>query len=77
MVFDLVSNKLQLLLSLNCMRMLDTCHLRMHKKITAINSHHVLAPSTFFLAHTVSGSSLHGGRSYGAITSRRICQATS
>ena len=32
MVFDLVSNKSQLLVSLNYMRMLDMCHLCMRKK---------------------------------------------
>ena len=31
MVFDLVSYKSQLLVSLNFIRMLDTCHLRMGK----------------------------------------------
>ena len=43
MMFDLASYKSQLLAFVNSMPMLDMCHLRMHK-ITAINSHHVLAP---------------------------------
>ena len=56
MVVDLVSYKLQLLVSLICMHMHDMCHLRMHRK-NPINSHHVLAPLTFFLAHAVSSIS--------------------
>ena len=45
-MFDLASYKSQLLAFVNSMPMLDMCHLRLHK-VTAINSHHVLAPPTF------------------------------
>ena len=48
MVFDLVSCKSQLLVSLNCMRMLGIIYACAKM---AINSHHVLAPSTFELAN--------------------------
>ena len=50
MVFNLVSYKSQLLETLNCMCMLDTCHIRMCRTCP-INGHHVLTPSTFKLVN--------------------------
>ena len=50
MVFNLVSYKSQLLETLNCMCMLDTCHIHMCRTCP-INGHHVLTPLTFKLAN--------------------------